>query len=57
MRSTHHTPHTQKGEVLAEVRREFKLHSKAEDAYSIKYHLSDGRSRLKQLEEMIGLRR
>ena len=39
------------------MRREFELHSKAADAYSIKYHLSDGRTRLKQLEEMIGFRR
>ena len=49
-----HAHHT--GEVLAEVRREFRLHAGAEDPYAIKYHLSDGRTRLKQLQEMIGMR-
>jgi hypothetical protein len=46
------------GEVSSEVRREFEVHrTSARDAYSIKYLLSDGRTRLKLLHEMIGFRR
>lgn len=45
------------GEVLSEVRRGFDESRAAPDAYATKYALSDGRTRLKQLEEMLGLTR
>lgn len=43
---------------MSEVRREFKgQRGSQKDAYAVKYLLSDGRTKLKMLEEMIGLRR
>jgi hypothetical protein len=44
-------------EVLQEVRREFHLQRSKEAAYDIKYALSDGRNKLKMLEEAIGFSR
>jgi hypothetical protein len=48
----------QTGEVLAEVRREFRQQQGGppKDAYAVKYLLSDGRTKLKMLGEMIGMR-
>lgn len=43
--------------LVAEIQREFGLHKGVTDAYTIKYLLSDGRTRLKQLEEMLGMQR
>ncbi|KAI8467502.1 MAG: hypothetical protein J3K34DRAFT_430229 [Monoraphidium minutum] len=44
-------------EVMAEVRREFKAQiGKRPEPYAAKYLLSDGRTKLKLLEEMIGFR-
>jgi hypothetical protein len=45
------------GEVLQQVRSEFERYKQPPDLYAIKYHLSDGRERLKQLGDMIGLSR
>jgi hypothetical protein len=45
------------GEVLAEVRREFALQRGKAAPYDIKYALSDGRNKLKLLEEAIGFSR
>lgn len=46
------------GEVLAEVRREFRAQQGGgrKEPYAVKYLLSDGRTRLKMLDEMIGMR-
>jgi hypothetical protein len=44
---------------MAEVRREFKAQQgagAAREPYAVKYLLSDGRAKLKGLEETIGLR-
>lgn len=49
--------HLAAGDVLAEVRREFELQKNKEAPYDIKYALSDGRTRLRYLEEMIGFSR
>jgi len=38
-----------------EVYREFWKQRDAQDVHAIKYFLSDGKSRLKQLEEMLGM--
>jgi hypothetical protein len=43
--------------VLREVRRGFELHRGKAAPYDIKYALSDGRNRLKLLEEAIGFSR
>lgn len=48
-------PRLTAGEVRSEVRRGFELHRSASEPYAIKYALSEGRTRLKQLSEMIGL--
>lgn len=45
------------GEVLSEVRREFSLQRGKEAPYDIKFALSDGRNKLKMLEEAIGFSR
>jgi hypothetical protein len=44
-------------DVLAEVRREFELQRAKAAPYDIKYALSDGRMRLRMLEEAIGFSR
>jgi hypothetical protein len=44
-------------DVLAEVRREFELQKSKAALYDIKYALSDGRTRLRFLEEAIGFSR
>lgn len=46
-----------KGELKKEIRREFEAHRGATDFFTIKYLLSDGRTRLKQLHEIFGFRR
>ncbi|GBF98649.1 hypothetical protein Rsub_11643 [Raphidocelis subcapitata] len=59
-RTCRQIPEPNKGEVLAEVRREFRAGGGAaarRDAYAVKYALSEGRAKLKTLSEMIGLRR
>jgi hypothetical protein len=45
------------GEVLGEVRRGFELQRARTAAYDVKYALSDGRNRLKLLQEAIGFSR
>jgi hypothetical protein len=42
---------------VEEIQREFGQHKDVTDVYTIKYLLSDGRTRLKQLEEMLGMQR
>ncbi len=42
-------------EVRAQVRAEFEASRSARDAYAAKYALSEGRVRLRQLEEMLGM--
>lgn len=51
MRVQHHPP----GELLAQVRHEFGVHRHHADPYAVKYALSDGRTRLKQLRDMLNL--
>lgn len=43
--------------LVEKIQREFEQHKGVTDAYTIKYLLSDGRTRLKQLEEMLGMQR
>lgn len=45
------------GELRGEVRREFEAHKGAPDSQAKKFLLSDGRARLKQLAEMLGMQR
>lgn len=47
---------TTRAELQREVRREFEQHKYATEFYTIKYLISDGRTRLKQLHEIFGLR-
>jgi hypothetical protein len=49
-------PASPSGDLYREIRREFELYRAETDLYAIKYHLSDGRARLKLLGEMLGLR-
>ncbi len=42
-------------ELLAQVRHEFNIQRNHTDPYAIKYALSDGRTRLKQLHDMLNL--
>lgn len=42
-------------EVRKQVRQEFETQKHLDDGYSIKYALSDGRAKLKQLEAMFGM--
>jgi len=44
-------------ELRAEVRREFDAHREVPDRHTQKYLLSDGKTRLKQLSEMLGMQR
>jgi hypothetical protein len=45
------------GEVLTEIRREFELQQGRQELYDIKFALSDGRTRLRMLQESIGFSR
>ncbi|KIY95694.1 hypothetical protein MNEG_12268 [Monoraphidium neglectum] len=59
IRTCRQIPASNRGEVMSEVRREFRSQqdpSKPRDAYAVKYLLSDGRTKLKMLQEMIGFR-
>jgi hypothetical protein len=47
-------PQQTTADVLKEVRREFNLQRNKEAPYDIKYALSDGRTKLKMLQESIG---
>ncbi len=40
----------------AEIRRQFDAARQERDVYRVKYQLSDGRQRLKQLKDMLGLK-
>ena len=42
-------------EIRGQVRQEFETQKHLNEAYSIKYALSDGRAKLKQLEAMFGM--
>lgn len=57
VRAVRGLPAGPRGEVLQQVRSEFERYKQAPDLYAVKYHLSDGRERLKQLTDMIGLSR
>jgi hypothetical protein len=48
---------TYAGELRAEIRREFDSHREVPDRHTQKFLLSDGRTRLKQLSEMLGMQR
>lgn len=50
-------PGPQKAELVAEVRRNFEAQSAITDLQAIKFHLSEGRKRLEQLQDMLGLQR
>ncbi|KAF5841043.1 hypothetical protein DUNSADRAFT_14601 [Dunaliella salina] len=45
-------PQPTKGELHGEIRRGFEQHKHVRDLYAIKYNLSDGRTRLGQLQTM-----
>jgi hypothetical protein len=45
------------GEVRAEVRRQFESTRHVTELSTIKYLQSDGKQKLKQLSDMVGLRR
>jgi len=58
----HHHPHSSilfffplPDELGKQVRQEFETQKHLDDGYSIKYALSDGRAKLKQLEAMFGM--
>ncbi|KAF8055469.1 TTC28 [Scenedesmus sp. PABB004] len=57
LRTARALPASSRGDVLAEVRREFELQRSRTAPYDIKYALSDGRTRLRYLEEAIGFSR
>lgn len=44
------------GDLRQQVRADFERHRGAPDLYSVKYHLSDGRVQLKQLQEMMAMK-
>ena len=44
------------GELFKEVRKGFEDSRKFQDAYAMKYSLSNGRVQLKQLRDMLGMR-
>jgi len=44
------------GDLKQQIRADFARHRGAEDLYSVKYHLSDGRVQLKQLQEMMAMK-
>lgn len=44
-------------DLLAEVRRNFEAQAGVTDLTAIKFHLSEGRKRLEQLQDMLGLQR
>lgn len=44
------------GDLKQQIRADFTRHRGAEDLYSVKYHLSDGRVQLKQLQEMMAMK-
>ena len=43
-------------DLLKEVRQGFESSKKSQDAYAMKYSLSNGRVQLKQLRDMLGMR-
>uniref|UniRef100_A0A383VL90 Complex 1 LYR protein domain-containing protein n=1 Tax=Tetradesmus obliquus TaxID=3088 RepID=A0A383VL90_TETOB len=57
IRAARSLPAGNKEDVLSEVRREFELQREKAAPYDIKYALSDGRTRLRMLEEAIGFSR
>ena len=44
------------GELRDQVRQAFEAQRSVRDIEAVKYHLSDGRSQLKQLTDMLNLR-
>ena len=44
------------GDLKQLVRADFDRHRIAKDLYSVKYHLSDGRVQLKQLQETLAMK-
>ena len=42
-------------ELIQQIRDEFRVKIKEDDLYARKYHLSDGRTKLKMLSEMLGM--
>lgn len=52
-----HSPRAHAGDMLSEVRREFDLQRHKQAPYDIKYALSDGRTKLRFLQESIGFSR
>ncbi|KAK2079088.1 hypothetical protein QBZ16_002778 [Prototheca wickerhamii] len=42
-------------ELIQQIREEFRVKIKEDDLYARKYHLSDGRTKLKMLSEMLGM--
>ena len=50
------TFHITAGDLKQLVRADFDRHRVAKDLYSVKYHLSDGRVQLKQLQETLAMK-
>ena len=44
------------GELRAQIRRGFEASRGQKDVYAFKYSLSEGRTQLKQLRDMLGMR-
>jgi Complex 1 protein (LYR family) len=42
-------------ELRQQIRHEFEQQKNAEDIPAIKYYISEGRTRLRQMEEMLGM--
>lgn len=55
VRAARQAPPSSRTDLREEIRRQFESHREASDLLAIKYHLSDGRQQLKQLQEMLGL--
>jgi hypothetical protein len=55
--ATHARPAPRAAELVAEVRRSFEAQAAITDLQATKFHLSEGRKRLEQLQDMLGLQR
>lgn len=56
LKAVRKAPEHTRGDLKQQIRADFDRHRNAEDLYSVKYHLSDGRVQLKQLQEMMAMK-
>lgn len=57
MRALRMAPVASRPEIRAQVRLEFEKKKQQKDVYSVKYSLSDGRTQLRMLKEMLAMQR